>query len=337
MIKILGSSTKKDCEPFHEKLKAIIILAKSLWIKSRVMVEELIQIIRRNVDMIDKGYTQDVLIITGRRLIAKEQYSLAKKCFKEAYALSPPEEHHETLFLYLWPDILSKQYYLANKTISEFDLHGKFLTLSSQLKFWTAYVSEMMGKIKLAQHYYDLIIRDNPISFYAIMSLKKLKNLSQNENHSIIDSEELHRHSLLGSRKNIPFKEYSPHLLNSLKRIKIFTVLNQTSLLNYESQQVINAPISKLLKNYSIYPTALHKELREQITFQLAHLLHQGENYLKSFSLIYNEMQMEKNSINPELLKDPLSQSLYRANFQLNEVKYRPLHLSFPHPARECF
>ena len=124
---------------------------------------------------------------------------------------------------------------------------------------------------------------------------KNIANLSIASSSQVIESNH--------PRENIPLQEYSQELLHSLKRIAIFTELGQTALIGHENHRINNTPLQRLLKNHTMYSKLSHNELREKITLHIAFILHQEENYLKSFSIIHNGLKIGKNNINPEILK----------------------------------
>ena len=212
--------------------------------------DELINISRKNSDIINHPFVRRLFILTGRKFLARDQYSLAKACFKEALVFSSSKNYNDTLFLYLWPDILNGKYSKVNQTISKLNLYGKFNDLSLTLKFWIAYTSEMIGKKKLAEHYYDTIIESTPVSYYSIMSAKRLKIISKHLQNRSIPKNVMNP---AYAWEYIPLEEYSNDLIKSLKRISIFTELHQLNLINYENHNINNSPIEKLLKNYSLY------------------------------------------------------------------------------------
>ena len=158
----------------------------------------------------------------------------------------------------------------------------------------------MVRKKKLAEHYYEAIVESGPISYYSVMSMKRLRALSENS-RNLATSVSLEGHK--DSWKFIPLEEYSNFLVNSLKRVKVFGELKQTLLIRRESHNINASPIRELLKSYSMYPKSSDRELREKITLHLATVLHKGENYLKSFNVIHGGIKNWNQSINPALLK----------------------------------
>ena len=268
--------------------------------QTKIDVDEFINISRKNSDIINHPFSRRLFVLTGRKFLARDQYSLAKSCFQEALTFSSPTNYDDTLFLYLWPDILNKKYSKVNKTMSDLDIYGKFNDLNLKLKFWIAYTSEMIGKKRLAEHYYDMITESNPVSYYSIMSTKRLKVISKHSQSLSIPKNIMNP---AYAWEYIPLNEYSDDLIKSLKRISIFTKLHQIDLISYENHNINNSSIDKLLKNYSLYPRVSNEELREKITLHIASVLAQGKNYLTSFSIIHKGIKKGKHNINTTLLK----------------------------------
>ena len=229
-----------------------------------------------------------------------EQYELAQSCFKQQLAISSTENYKNSLFLYLWPDILQENYPKVDKIISQLDLHGKFPTLSSRVQFWIAYASEMVGKKNLAGHYYDAIIDSDPVSYYSVMSMKRLKTISKKTQQL---PSGFHLANPAYAWEHIPLAEYSNDLLKTLKRIQVFTKLNQGNLVSHETRHINTAPISNLLRNPTMYSRVSYQELREKITLHIAFILSHEKSYLKSFTLIHGGIKTGRQNINPSLIK----------------------------------
>ena len=260
-----------------------------------------INIPRKNYDNIDHNFTRTMLITMGRRLLAREQYALAKTCFKESLAFTSSLDYDDSLFLYLWPDILNKKHLEVDKTITSLGLYKKFDDLNSRLKFWIAYNTERLGKKKLAQQYYDTVVHTNPISYYSIMSIKRLKKISPNSQGLSIET--LPRTKEAYSTKPLSSHEYSNNMLNALKRIKVFTKLGHTDLVAHEIKYIPQSSIEILLKNRSQYSTQNDEELKDKMMFYVASMLHQDKNYLNSFLILHGGVKIGMHNINPALLK----------------------------------
>ena len=268
--------------------------------KSKKDLNKLIKIGKQNEKSISKRFALRLLIVLGKRFIAREQYPLAKTCFREALAFASPEKYDATLFLYLWPDLLNEDYKSANKAIDEFKLHGKFDDLEKRLQFWIAYASEMEGKEKLAQYYYNKILEQSPLSYYSIMANKRLHGLLGKEKKNWISSFMARREN---DRRPLSHSEYSTLLNRALKRIKIFALLELEEFLGHEGEKISKTPIKELLRHHAMYSQIQNQELKEKITLHVASILAEGKNYLKSFSLIYEGMKEDNFSVNLFVLK----------------------------------
>ena len=257
----------------------------------------LIKFSKNNQDIIDNDFMRKILIITGRKLLVNNKDSLSQKFFKEALNFTSPSNNDDTVFSYLWSDIVKKKYSKANKTIEHLNLHGKFHDLSMRLKFWIAYVSDKMKKMKLAQHYYQSIIELNPIHYYSILSMKNLKKSSNTLNVKNYITNPLYL------QDQIPLEEYSEKLIKSIKRIKIFNELKFSDLINQEIYHLNQSPLQDFFTNYKMYPKSSDGELRENITLKIASLLNKGDNYLNSFILIHKKIIKNGNKVNIDILK----------------------------------
>src|SRR5690606_27528927 len=85
---------------------------------------------------------------------------------------------YDAHFFYLWTYIHTNDQSNALKYIKKEDLVEKVkIEKDSQLRYWIAYVLEKDKKIAEAVALYEDTIRDNPLSYYAITSSKRLLSL----------------------------------------------------------------------------------------------------------------------------------------------------------------
>ncbi|MCY4643692.1 MAG: lytic transglycosylase domain-containing protein [Bacteriovoracales bacterium] len=306
-IQKTGLWDKESRSFYQKKMSALakkigaINSAQSL---NRVQIEEelnkLIDISRRNINIINQNFARRLFIITGRKLLAGGRYPLAKHSFREALSLAAEENYNDSLFLYLWTDILNEKYTEVSKIINELDIHGKFENLDSRLKFWVAYTSEMTNKKRLAEHYYNSVLESHPMSFYAVMSIKRLKVISKKI------KDEINVGAIINpvyASASIPLEEYSDNLITAFKRIKIFSELDQMDFVSHENHYIYRSPVRELLKNYSMYPVSSYEELKEKIVLHMVSILHEEQNFLKSFTIILKGIEAGRHDLNFDFLK----------------------------------
>lgn len=298
----------KNFKLFHQERMSKLIrqMRSKLYLKGTAphiiqkKLKELIKISRQNSDIIDHNFARSLFIGAGRRFLRKNMYSQAKICFDEALSYSNSNQYYDTLFLYLWPDLLAEKYHEVNETISDLDLHGKFQSLNIRLKFWIAYTSEKIGKINLSQYYYNNVIDDEPISYYSVLSTKRLNFLAQKNKNHISDRNLL---SPAPSQKPIPAQEYSNLLITQFMRLKAFSKLQHNDLIAYENNLINKTPINLLINNYQIYSSQDEDSMRGEITLHMITILNQNKNYLNSFSLIFKRFRSGELNMSLEVLK----------------------------------
>lgn len=251
----------------------------------------------KNKNLISADYVRSRLVILSKRLIRMGDFENAAEVTKRIFESTSEETYSEDVFLYLWPDIIQDKYGEASKKIVKEDILNNIEKLSAQAKFWVAYTLQEQKKNKAAKYFYEQIIQKDPINYYAIMAMKQLKTINKASGTESTILNPLYRW------EKIPLAELDTNALLSLKRVVAFSRIGDISLFTFEQRQIQSIPADKILRNTTLFPQYSEAKVRESLSMLIAEVLREDKNYIKSFSVIYNEMRKDEAIPSTELLK----------------------------------
>lgn len=223
---------------------------------------------RSNLNMISiaKDFTRAGDFQTSRRILKK---------------VLSQEEHdytEQSKFELMWTYILAKDYKGAYKRVIQPHLKDrKKMLKNSQLSFWTAAVMEKIGQKNEARKLLSSIIKENPISYYSILSAKKLST------NSPLVANDLYLKSFTNEGRTIASQlNVDPAWL---KRIDIWGRLNSYFFIRQEIKE------KSLTSNYDEHLLASAKVLSE------------NGDYLDSFKVIISGLNSGRLPFSKEVLE----------------------------------
>jgi tetratricopeptide (TPR) repeat protein len=103
---------------------------------------------------------------------------ISQEIFRFIITKNEKEVHEDALFFYLWTHLYHNEFKEAHKLAAQHGLikNAKQL-LDARLKFWIGIIHEELGNPADAVVLYEDIVFNHPLSYYAIMSTKKLQVL----------------------------------------------------------------------------------------------------------------------------------------------------------------
>lgn len=218
------------------------------------------------------------LLALGKELTRKTYLQSARKCFVSILGKSNQEYYEKAIFELMWTYIVNDEYKKAIKYVYKpfMKTPEKYLH-NSQLSFWTAISLYQTGRKEQAKGLFQKILKNNPLSYYSILSAKKLAKFSPHDTKDIY-------------LKSISVGDRAIANVNTLdrgwlKRVNIWSELNSSKFLNLEVSSISN-----------------HKNF-EQHVIGAAQLLSQKENYLDSFKMIIKNLNKNSISFSKALLE----------------------------------
>jgi len=189
---------------------------------------------------------------------------------------------YDAHFFYLWTYIHTNDQSNALKYIKKEDLVEKVkIEKDSQLRYWIAYVLEKDKKIAEAVALYEDTIRDNPLSYYAITSSKRLLSLKPDSTLANFYHIEARRSINI----SIKMEDLDSDHYSSLVRLMAWSKIDNSRMIDLELRRLNNYSLQKLLQNKT--PES-HADVRETIHLLQAHIIQSSKNYLMTFRYIYN-------------------------------------------------
>jgi soluble lytic murein transglycosylase len=159
---------------------------KSKLKNKKKVIEQLLSFHKENQDYIFRKTAWIKLILAGKNLLNEGENVLARKVFKHTLGFTYNfTTYNDSIFQYLWTYVVEKDYKGVLKEIEKMRLIDQFTKLSSKVKFWIAYSLYKEGDHSIANHLFKLIIDNNPLSYYAIISQEfipeyEMKNFKKN-------------------------------------------------------------------------------------------------------------------------------------------------------------
>jgi hypothetical protein len=141
----------------------------------REKTESLFSFYKKNELRFIPNLTENIFTKLGLEFTQCKHYEFAGRAYSVALSLSSSsDDRNDNLFGLLWISITQRRPDLALADALSLKLMDNFSGLEPRLQFWIAFSLQETGQRSLARLYYETIIRGAPLSYYAIMSGKKL-------------------------------------------------------------------------------------------------------------------------------------------------------------------
>jgi soluble lytic murein transglycosylase len=223
---------------------------------------------------------------------------LSRDIFKFIIRKNHKEIYEDALFFYLWTHLYYNEFKEAQKVANMFGLVKNNKKISdARLKFWIAYLQEETGNSSTAITMYEEIILNNPLSYYGIMSTKKLQMLKPDspgvsfyKNNSLATS----------GPTSLELKNLDSDHISSLVRLKAWAKIDSAKFMKYELKRLNNYSIPSFLVNNS---TEKQIQLKSELHLLNAKIIQNAENYLATFRYLYQVLEKKEVIFNRKLLE----------------------------------
>ena len=214
---------------------------------------------------------------------------LSRKILKFVISKNDPEYLYDAHYFYLWTYIHTNDQKNSLKYIKSEKLLDKVKTSKdSQLRYWIAYVLEKDNKKDEAISLYEDTIRDNPLSYYSIISSKRLLNLKPDSTLANFYHIEARR----GVSFNLNLTDFDADHQASFVRLKAWSKIDNSRMIDLELRRLNNYSLPIFLQKKTVDQ---HATIKETVHLLQAHLIQESQNYLMTFRYIYN--LLDKNDI----------------------------------------
>jgi soluble lytic murein transglycosylase len=226
------------------------------------------------------------------------QKDLSQDIFKYVIKKNNKDIHEDALFFYLWTHISLSEYKEALALAKKHNLLKDKSTIQDpRLKFWIAYLYEKIDKNSDAVEYYEDIIQNHPLSYYSIMSVKKVLAIKPNSNAVSFYNSSI--------TKNSPSLSFDSSLIendfvSSLVRLKVWSKIDSARMIKLEIKRLKLHSMPKFLVTI---PTMKQAEAKSDLHLINARIIHDADNYLATFRYIYEVLDRKEVIFNRALLE----------------------------------
>jgi soluble lytic murein transglycosylase len=219
------------------------------------------------------------LLSISKSLMRRGFYSLAQKGYKRI--LKQKAHHYDTtLFEHMWSYIVQDQYDNALESIKAVSNDTQFLAKQSKIHFWIGFLNQKSGNEKLAKETFRIVIKNNPLSYYSILSAKMLGDDNNQTTREIYLANIPTNNEEKIARKGVNYKW--------LKRVTLWGMVYHPKFINLE------------LANLRMHKS--EKIIEEHILSAAYNLSLNGE-YLESFKILYKSIKNDSVKLTENTLK----------------------------------
>jgi len=229
---------------------------------------------------------------------------LSRSIFNFIIKKNDPTVLEDTLFFYLWTYLRQNDYEGGLRFIEKYNLTpGQTKSVDPRLKFWIAQTYEAKKYPDKALTEYEEIIKENPLSFYAIMATKRISQLKPNSKILSLyldDAKSLHM-------PLISEADLDDDYIHTMIRLRIWTKINHVKFRDLELKRLRLFNIPNLIVKF---PTEKQRSIKSELHFVNALIL-QSTNYLLSFKYLYEAFEKNEVKFNRTLVEILYPQPYY--------------------------
>lgn len=224
--------------------------------------------------------------------------SLSQDVYKYIIKKNNKEVLEDAQFFYMWTHLYFNEFKEAQKLAKDLGLlkNPKQL-LDARLKFWIAYTNEELKETSDAVALYEDIVVNHPLSYYGIMSTKKLQVLKPDSPIVTYYNQNALNPS---APANIDLNTLEEDHISSLVRLKAWAKIDSARMLKIELKRLNNHSMPAMLVK-----TSSDKQLGLKSDFHLlnAKIIQHSENHLATFRYLYEVLDRKEVIFSRQLLE----------------------------------
>lgn len=251
-----------------------------------------------NQDHLPVGLCLTRLNDFGKSVFRNGYKELSQEMFKYILKKNNKEVHEEALFFYLWTHLYFGEHKDAMKLAAQLGLIKNVKELTDpRLKYWIAILQEEFGDIKDAVSIHEDVIFNHPLSYYGIMSAKKLQ-LIMPESPAV----SFYTNSSVKPASNpaLSITEMDEDHISSLVRLKAWATIDNARMLELEIKRLQNHSMPAFIVKH---PSEKQLYLRSDLHLLNAKIILFSQNYLNTFRYLYTVMDKKEVIFNRSLLE----------------------------------
>jgi soluble lytic murein transglycosylase len=223
---------------------------------------------------------------------------LSRNIFEYIIDKNNAEATEEAQFFYLWTYLVADDFKNALNIAKKYKLLGaESKATDPRLIFWLAHAHEKLEQKEEAIAFYETIILNNPLSYYAIMSTKRLQFLKP-------DSPLVKFYFTKTAESNpllsFQAKDLDEDHISSLIRLRAWAKIDSQKMMMLEIKRLENHSTPALLVKH---PIEKQLEVKSDLHLINARIIQGTNNHLASFRYLYNVMGTKEVAFNRSLLE----------------------------------
>lgn len=223
---------------------------------------------------------------------------LSQEIFQFIIKKNDKEIQEDAYFFYLWTHLATNEYKDAYKLANKYGLIKNSKSISdSRLKFWIAYLHEVLDQKNESILLYEDLVFNHPLSYYGIMASKKLQILKP---ESVGVSFYLSNSLPLNKVQGLSISSLDDDYKASLVRLKAWAKIDNSRFLNLEVKRLKNHSIPSLLAKQ---PAEKQADIKSDLHILNATLIQSANNYLSAFRYLYQVLDKKEVNFNRPLLE----------------------------------
>jgi soluble lytic murein transglycosylase len=222
---------------------------------------------------------------------------LSQDIFKFILKKNNKEIQEDALFFYLWTHLFKNEFKEALNLADKYDLIENHKKIQDpRLKFWIAYTHEKLDQTKEALAIYEEIVTSHPLSYYSIMSVKKVQSI--NPDSKVV---KFYANTGLSASDQLSFdpKQLSADHISSLIRLKAWAKIDSQRLMRLELKRLKRFSMPEFIVSI---PTARQLDVKSDLHLINAQIILDSENYLSTFRYLYEVLDSKEVAFNRSLL-----------------------------------
>lgn len=222
------------------------------------------------------------MLSLAKSMMRRDEHKLARKCYRRLLQENDID-FNKVFFEYVWTHITEGDYDEVLKAAKKYiKPHHKVLD-NSKLSFWLGYSHLKEGNDEEAEQLFRSTVKENPLSYYAILSSKLLAEEEDDKDTEALYFAILKKHNAnRGPLSDIKLDD------KWVKRVLAWSYAGNSQLLNNEFRHINESRAGRDLETHIL--TAAYK-------------LSENKHFLESFKLIYRSVDQDKISVNKDTLK----------------------------------
>lgn len=223
--------------------------------------------------------------------------NLSRDIFKFIVKKNNKEIQEDALFFYLWTWLSTNEWKDALKLAESYNLLKKPKDIADpRLRFWVAYSLEETGKKDDAIELYENIIQRNPLSFYGIMSSKKISVLKPDSKVAKFYTERSVRSPALDVKKIDLDQDH----LSSLIRLRAWAKIDNQRMMELELKRLNRHSMPNYITKH---PSDKQPFVKSELHLLNGRIIQESQNYLATFRYLYQVLDKAEVVFNRELLE----------------------------------